>query len=241
MGRTYENRKAAMAKTAGAKTKLYSKFGKEIYVCAKSGGADPGANLTLRRLIEKAKKSQIPGHVIDKALDKAKGGGGEDYNTVRYEGFGPGNCMVIVDCLTDNNNRTIGDMRICFNKAKAKLGAPGSVAHMFDHRAIFAFKHDNEEAVLDALMAHDVDVADIENEDGIITVIAPHTEFYKAKSALTEAFGDLHTEIEEITFVPQTHTEISGEDAQLFEKLLNMLDDCDDVQEVYHNAEIKSE
>lgn len=241
MGRTYENRKAAMAKTAGAKTKLYSKFGKEIYVCAKNGGADPGANLTLRRLIEKAKKSQIPGHVIDKALDKAKGGGGEDYNTVRYEGFGPGNCMVIVDCLTDNNNRTIGDMRICFNKAKAKLGAPGSVAHMFDHRAIFAFKHDNEEAVLEALMAHDVDVADIENEDGMITVIAPHTEFYKAKSALTEAFGDLHTEIEEITFVPQTHTEIGGEDAQLFEKLLNMLDDCDDVQEVYHNAEIKSE
>src|SRR5688572_11499556 len=122
MGRTYENRKAAMAKTAGAKTKLYSKFGKEIYVCAKNGGPDPSANLSLRRLLEKAKKNQIPAHVIDKALDKAKGGGGEDYNTVRYEGFGPGNCMVIVDCLTDNNNRTIGDVRICFNKAKAKLG-----------------------------------------------------------------------------------------------------------------------
>ena len=100
--------------------------------------------------------------------------------------------------------RTIGDVRICFNKTKAKLGAPGSVAHMFDHRAIFAFKHDNEEAVLEALMAHDVDVADIENEDGIITVITPHTEFYKTKSALTEAFGDLHMEIEEITFVPQS-------------------------------------
>lgn len=240
MGRTYENRKAAMAKTAGAKTKLYSKFGKEIYVCAKNGGPDPSANLSLRRLLEKAKKNQIPAHVIDKALDKAKGAGGEDYNTVRYEGFGPGNCMVIVDCLTDNNNRTIGDVRICFNKAKAKLGAPGSVAHMFDHRAIFALKHDNEEAVLEALMAHDVDVADIENEDGIITVITPHTEFYKTKSALTEAFGDLHMEIEEITFVPQTHTEIAGEDAQLFEKLLDMLDDCDDVQEVYHNAEIQS-
>jgi YebC/PmpR family DNA-binding regulatory protein len=240
MGRTYENRKAAMAKTAGAKTKLYSKFGKEIYVCAKNGGSDPSANLSLRRLIEKAKKNQIPGHVIDKALDKAQGAGGEDYNTVRYEGFGPGNCMVLVDCLTDNNNRTIGDVRICFNKAKAKLGAPGSVAHMFDHRAIFAFQHDSEDAVLEALMAHDVDVADIENEDGIITVITPHTEFYKTKSALTEAFGDLHMEIEEITFIPQTHTDISGEDVPLFEKLLDMLEDCDDVQEVYHNAEIHS-
>jgi transcriptional/translational regulatory protein YebC/TACO1 len=159
---------------------------------------------------------------------------------VRYEGFGPGNCMVIVDCLTDNNNRTIGDVRTCFNKAKAKLGAPGSVAHMFDHRAIFSFKHDNEEAVLEALMEHDVDVADIENDDGIITVIAPHTEFYKTKTALSEAFPDLSMEIEEITFVPQTHTEISGEDAQMFEKLLDMLNDCDDVQEVYHNAEIQS-
>jgi YebC/PmpR family DNA-binding regulatory protein len=240
MGRTFENRKAAMAKTAGMKTKLYSKFGKELYVCAKSGGADPLANLTLRRLIEKATRNQVPGHVIEKALDKAKGGGGEDYSTVRYEGFGPGNCMVIVDCLTDNNNRTIGDVRTCFNKAKAKLGAPGSVAHMFDHRAIFSFKHDNEEAVLEALMEHDVDVADIENDDGIITVIAPHTEFYKTKTALSEAFPDLSMEIEEITFVPQTHTEISGEDAQMFEKLLDMLNDCDDVQEVYHNAEIQS-
>jgi YebC/PmpR family DNA-binding regulatory protein len=240
MGRTFENRKAAMAKTAGMKTKLYSKFGKELYVCAKSGGPDPTANLTLRRLIEKAKRNQVPGHVIEKALEKAKGGGGEDYSTVRYEGFGPGNCMVIVDCLTDNNNRTIGDVRTCFNKAKAKLGAPGSVAHMFDHRAIFSFKHDNEEAVLEALMEHDVDVADIENDDGIITVIAPHTEFYKTKTALTEAFNDLQMEIEEITFVPQTHTELSGDDAQMFEKLLDMLNDCDDVQEVYHNAEIKS-
>lgn len=240
MGRTFENRKAAMAKTAGMKTKLYSKFGKELYVCAKSGGADPSANLTLRRLIEKAKRNQVPGHVIEKALDKAKGGGGEDYSTVRYEGFGPSNCMVIVDCLTDNNNRTIGDVRTCFNKAKAKLGAPGSVAHMFDHRAIFSFKYDNEEAVLEALMEHDVDVADIENDDGIITVIAPHTEFYKTKTALTEAFPDLSMEIEEITFVPQTHTELSGDDAQMFEKLLDMLNDCDDVQEVYHNAEIRS-
>lgn len=240
MGRTFENRKAAMAKTAGMKTKLYSKFGKEIYVCAKSGGADPSANLTLRRLIEKAKRNQVPAHVIDKALDKARGGGGEDYSTVRYEGFGPGNCMVIVDCLTDNNNRTIGDVRTCFNKAKAKLGAPGSVAHMFDHRAIFSFKHDNEEAVLEALMEHDVDVADIENEDGIITVITPHTEFFKTKTALSEAFNDIHMEIEEITFVPQTHTEVSGDDAQMFEKLLDMLNDCDDVQEVYHNAEVKA-
>lgn len=238
MGRTFENRKAAMAKTAGMKTKIYSKYGKEIYVCAKNGGADPSANLSLRRLIEKAKKDQVPSHVIDKALDKASGAGGEDYVTVRFEGFGPGNCMVIVDCLTDNNNRTFGDVRTCFNKTKSKIGAQGSVAHMFDHRAVFSFKHEDEEAVLEALMEHDVDVADIENEDGIITVLAPQTEFYKAKTALTDAFGEINFEIEEITFIPQTQTEISGEDVEMFNKLLDMLNDCDDVQEVYHNAEL---
>jgi YebC/PmpR family DNA-binding regulatory protein len=236
MGRTFENRKEAMAKTAGMKTKIYSKFGKEIYVCAKNGGIDPAANLSLRRLIEKAKRSQVPGHVIEKAIDKAKGLGGEVYTTVRYEGFGPGNCLVLVDCLTDNNNRTIGDVRTCFNKCKAKLGNPGAVAHLFDHRAIFAFKHSDEDAVLEALMNHDVDVAEIENDDGIITVLAPHTEFYKAKTALAEAFGDITMEMEEISFVPQTQVEISGDDVQMLDKFIDMLNDCDDVQEVYHNA-----
>ncbi len=238
MGRTFENRKAAMAKTAGIKTKLYSKYGKEIYVCAKSGGTDPAANLGLRRLIEKAKKDQVPGHIIDKALVKASGAGGEDYSTVRFEGFGPGNCMMIIDCLTDNNNRTFGDVRTCFNKCKAKLGAPGSVAHMFDHRAVFSFAHDNEEAVLEALMERDVDVSDIENDNGMITVIAPHTDFHAVKTALNEAMGEIHFEIEEITFLPQTHAELVPEDAEMLDKLINLLNDCDDVQEVYHNAQL---
>lgn len=237
MGRSFENRKASMAKTQGAKSKLYAKYGKEIYVCAKNGGADPSANLTLRRLIEKAKKDQVPAHVIDRALEKAQGAGGEDYATARYEGFGPGGCMVIVDCLTDNNNRTITDVRQCFVKNDAKIGAPGAVAHMFDHQAIFSFKGDDEDAILELLMEADVDVADIEVEDGMITVFAPHTEFYKARTALVEAMPELEFEIEEITFVPQTITKISGEDVEVFEKFMDMLNDCDDVQDVYHNAE----
>lgn len=241
MGRTYENRKAAMAKTQGAKTKVYSKYGKEIYVCAKNGSPDPDANLALRRLIEKAKKDQVPSHVIERAIEKAQGSGGENYAPVRYEGFGPGNCMVIVDCLTDNNNRTFGDVRTCFNKSDSKLGAPGAVAHMFDHRAVFVFKGDDEEAVLEALMEADVDVADIESEDGTITVFAPHTEFYKAKTVLTEALPGVELDVEEITFVPQTTVQITGDDVASFEKLLTMLNDCDDVQEVYHNAELEEQ
>jgi len=238
MGRSFENRKASMAKTQGAKSKLYAKYGKEIYVCAKNGGADPSANLTLRRLIEKAKKDQVPAHVIDRALEKAQGAGGEDYATARYEGFGPGGCMVIVDCLTDNNNRTITDVRQCFVKNDAKIGAPGAVAHMFDHQAVFVFKGDDEDAVLEILMEADVDVADIESEDGIITVLAPHTEYNKMRTAMLEVMPGLEFDIEEITFVPQAMTQLTAEDIEVFEKFMDMLNDCDDVQDVYHNAEI---
>ncbi len=238
MGRAFEVRKASMAKTANAKTKVYSRYGREIYVAAKNGTPDPDSNLTLRRLIEKAKKDQVPGHVIDKAIDKARGAGGEDFAATRYEGFGPGGSMVIVDCLTDNNTRTYNDVRLCFTKSGAKLGAPGAVAHMFDHLAIFSFKGSDEDAVLEALMEADVDVTDIENEDGNITVFAPNTEFFKAKTALTEAFPDVEFEVDDISWVPKTSTAVSGEDAEMMEKLLTMLDDCDDVQQVYHNAEM---
>jgi YebC/PmpR family DNA-binding regulatory protein len=239
MGRSFEVRKASMAKTQGAKIKVYSKYGKEIYVCAKNGGADPDANLSLRHLIAKAKKDQVPSHVIDKALDKASGGSGEDYQSARYEGFGPGGVSVIVDCLTDNGNRTYQDVRQCFVKSGAKIGSPGTVSHMFEHQAVFQFKGDDDEAILEALMMADVDVTDVELEDGIVTVFAPNTEFFKVKTALSDGFPDLILDVEEITFVPQTQTVISGEDAERFQKFMDMLDECDDVQQVYHNAEIE--
>lgn len=238
MGRAYQNRKESMAKTADAKTKIYSKYAREIYVSAKSGGVDPNGNLALRGLIERAKKDQVPGHVIDKAIDKAKGGGGEDFAVARYEGFGPGNCIVIVDCLTDNPNRTIADVRHCFTKTKCKMGTPGSVSHMFDHCAILAFKGDNEEAVLEALMLADVDVTDIENEGGIITVFTPNIEYAKARQALTDTLGDIDFEVDEIQFLPQTSTPISEEDMPLFERFIDMLNDVEDVQNIYHNAEV---
>ncbi len=236
MGRAYQNRKMSMAKTSDANAKLYSKFSREIYVTAKSGGIDPNGNLALRGLIERAKREQVPSHVIDKALDKAKGGGGEDFSRARYEGFGPGNCMVIIDCLTDNPNRTFGDVRNCFTKTKTKIGTQGSVAHMFDHCAIFVFQGDDEEAVLEALMMSDVDVTDIENEEGKITVFAPHTEYAKAKQALSETFEGITFDVDEIQFLPQTEAEISEEDMPMLEKFLGMLNDLDDVQNIYHNA-----
>ncbi|PRY66568.1 YebC/PmpR family DNA-binding regulatory protein [Vreelandella songnenensis] len=238
MGRAFQNRKESMAKTAAAKTKVYSKYGREIYVVAKAGGTDPNGNLALRGLMERAKKDQVPSHVIDKALDKASGAGGEDFSPARYEGFGPGNAMVIVDCLTDNPNRTFGDVRGCFTKTKSKIGTPGSVSHMFDHCAIFVFAGQDEESVLEALMEADVDVTDIEQEEGQLTVFAPHTEYAKAKQALIDAFGEIDFEVDEIQFVPQNTTPIEGDDLVMFEKFLGMLNELDDVQNVFHSAEL---
>jgi len=237
MGRAYQNRKESMAKTSDAKAKVYSKYGREIYVCAKAGGVDTDGNLALRGLIDRAKKDQVPTHVIDKAIDKAKGGGGEDFSPARYEGFGPGNSMVIVDCLTDNPNRTFGDVRQCFTKTKCKIGTQGVVSHMFDHSAIFVFKHADEEAILDALLMADADVTDIESDNGNITVFAPHSEYFKAKQALTDLLADIEFEVDEIQFVPKAFKSISDDDIAMFEKFLDMLNDLDDVQNIYHDVE----
>lgn len=240
MGRAFQNRKESMAKTAAMKTKVYSKYGKEIYMVAKNGGIDPDGNLALRSLMDRAKKDQVPAHVIKNALDKAQGGAGEDYSPARYEGFGPGGCMVIVDCLTDNPNRTIMEVKNCFTKTNSKLGAPGSAAHMFDHVAIFVFDGNDEDEVLEALMMADADATDIEVDDGKVTVIAPYTEFGSVKSALESAFEGIDFQTQEISWEPQTMTEVSGDDIAVFEKFMDMLNDCEDVQDVYHNAEINN-
>ncbi len=239
MGRAYQNRKDSMAKTSDMKAKIYSRYGREIYVSAKSGGSDPDGNLSLRALIDRAKKDQVPTHVIDKAIEKSQGVGGEDFAPALYEGFGPAGSMVLVECLTDNPNRTFGDVRQCFTKSKCKLGTPGTVNHLFDHSAIFVFKGSDEESVLDALMEADVDVSDIEDEDGMISVFTPNTEYFKAKTALWELLGkDFEFEVDEIQYLAQNSAPLAGEDLEQFEKLLELLDDNDDVQNVYHSVDM---
>ena len=237
MGRAYQNRKLSMAKTAAMKTSVYSRYSREIYVAAKGRGTDPAANLSLRSLIDRAKKDQVPSHVIDKALDKANSGVGEDYQVARYEGFGPGGAMVLVDCLTDNPNRTIGEVRPAFTKGKGKFGSPGTVSHMFDHAAVFVFPGDEDE-VLETLLMADVDVTEVESDDGVLTVMAPNTEFAKTRNALTESYPDIDFEVDEIQFVPKGETVLSAEDAEQFEKMLDLLDACEDVQNVYHDVKL---
>ena len=235
MGRAYQNRKESMAKTAAMKTAVYSRYSREIYMAAKGGGTDPSANLALRSLIDRAKKDQVPSHVIDKAMDKASSGVGEDFQIARYEGFGPGGTMLLVDCLTDNANRTIGEVRPAFTKGKGKMGTPGTVAHMFEHAAVFVFQGD-EEAVLECLIMADVDVLEVESEEDRVTVIAPNIEFAKARNALTAQYADIDFDVDEIQFVPKGETVITGEDVEQFEKLLDLLNNCEDVQNVFHDA-----
>jgi YebC/PmpR family DNA-binding regulatory protein len=238
MGRNFENRKQSIFKTAASKSKLYAKYGKKLYVAAKNGVPDPHANPVLRSIVEKAKSENVPSHVIEKAIQKAKGGGGEDFQPARYEGFAPGGALVIVDCLTDNNQRTISEVRSCFTKSGSKLAAHGSVAMSFEQLAVLSFKGDNENQVLEAMFAADVAVEEVESKDGYITIFAPPAEFYKAKTALLEALPNVELETQEITFLPQASKTLGPEDLAQFERFLEMLHECDDVQDIYHNVSL---
>jgi YebC/PmpR family DNA-binding regulatory protein len=238
MGRAFEVRKASMAKTAAAKTKVYSRFGKEIYLAAKAGVPDPEMNISLKRIMDKAKKAQVPADIIKRAIDRASSGANDDYTSTRYEGFGPGASTIIVDCLTDNVNRTVSEVRNCFTKTKNKMGVGGSVAHMYNQWSIVSFTGLNEEETLEALLMADIEIIDLEEEEGVVTVYGAPTDLYKIKTTLEEAKADINIEIDEISMIPMNYTTLEGEELENFQRLLDMLDEIDDVQEVYHNVQL---
>jgi YebC/PmpR family DNA-binding regulatory protein len=239
MGRAHEVRAAAMAKTAAAKSKLYSRYGKELYIAAKSGVPDPDMNLSLARKIKEAKANQIPADVIKRAIEKAKGGTEENYQTCRYEGFGPGSSTVIVDCLTDNVNRTYTAVKTVFNKCRgAKLAAQGSVSYNYSEVGLFELDFQDDEKMLDALANAEVDVQDIAvADDGEMTVKVPKTDFAKAQDAIEKMIPGVEFDTCEITMLPAEWTSLTtDEDKEGLKKLLDMLDECDDVNSVYTNV-----
>lgn len=238
MGRAHEVRAASMAKTAAIKTKVYSRYGKEIYMAAKAGVPDPDMNQGLKRKIAEAKANQVPADVIKRAIEKAKGSSTESYDSCRYEGFGPGDSTVIVDCLTDNVNRTISAVKTCFNKSKCKLGVAGAVSHGYEQVGLLSFAYEDEEKMLDALIMAEVDVKDLEVEEGNMTVYTEPTDFHKAQEAIKDLLGEITFDVCEITFLPNEYTKIENpEDKELWDRLLRLLDECEDVQKVYHNVE----
>lgn len=237
MGRAFEVRKVAMAKTAATKSKLYAKFGREIYLAAKSGTPDPDTNQTLKRMIEKAKREQVPADVIKRNIDKAKGGGEDNLTSIRYEGFGPGSSMFIVECLTDNVNRTISEVRNCFTKTGGKLGISGSVVHQFNHQAVFSMKGITEDEVLEILVGNDLDVSDIESDEEGVTIYSEASNFSAIRIAFNEARPELEYDTEQIMWLPIMETTLdSEEDQDKFNRLTSMLDELDDVQDVFHNV-----
>jgi YebC/PmpR family DNA-binding regulatory protein len=211
---------------------------REIMVAARTGGGDPTANPRLRLAIEKAKAANMPADTVKRNIDKATGNlEGVNYEEIRYEGYGIGGAAIIVDTMTDNRVRTVAEVRHAFSKYGGNMGTEGSVAFQFKHcgQLIFA-PGTSEDRVMDlALEAGAEDV--IADEEGAIEVLTPPGEFEAVKNAL-EAAG-LKAEVAEVTMRPENTVELTGDDATRMQKLLDVLEDLDDVQEVFHNAEIE--
>lgn len=217
--------------------KAWTRVIREIMVAARLGGGDVTANPRLRLAVEKAKAVNLPVETVKRNIDKATGNlEGVNYEEIRYEGYGIGGAAIIVDCMTDNRVRTVAEVRHAFSKYGGNLGTEGSVAFQFKHcgQLIFAPGTSEDKVMEVALDAGADDV--IAGDDGSIEVLTPPTEFEAVKNAL-EAAG-LRPEIAEVTMRAENTVELAGEDAQRMQKLLDVIEELDDVQDIYHNAEM---
>ena len=235
MGRAYEVRKASIQKTGAARGKIYTNFAKEIYLAAK-GNPDLDTNIKLKRIVEKAKKQEVPSDIIKRAIDKAKGAGQEDYQTIVYEGFGPGASTLIIKTLTDNVNRTVGEVRAAFNKVHKSLGVNNSVSYNYYYLNVLSFKTDNEEEILMSLLDAGVEPITEEFENNTMTIAVNPTDQHKLKDVIESILPNVDYEIDEIGWYPKEEVELTGEDKELFERLYNLLDAIDDVTDIYHNV-----
>ncbi|WNS76140.1 YebC/PmpR family DNA-binding transcriptional regulator [Bacillus sp. DTU_2020_1000418_1_SI_GHA_SEK_038] len=237
MGRKWNNIKDKKASKDANTSRIYAKFGVEIYVAAKQGEPDPEANQALKFVLERAKTYNVPKHIIDRAIDKAKGGSEENYDELRYEGFGPNGSMVIVDALTNNVNRTASDVRAAFGKNGGNMGVSGSVAYMFDATAVIGLEGKSADEVLEILMEADVDARDILEEDEAVIVYAEPDQFHAVQEALKSA-GVTEFTVAEITMLAQNEITLPEDAQEKFEKMIDALEDLDDVQQVYHNVDL---
>ena len=234
MGRHFEVRAASMAATAKKKSALYMRASKEIYMAAKKGIPDPNSNLALRSAIEKYRKT-CPKDVIDRAIKKAQGGDATSYIEGRYEALGPAGSLLIVDTLSDNSNRALVNVRTIITK---KGGQLGSVIYNFENVGLLVFKYEGTlDALEEALILGDVDVKEISLEEGIAEVSVNPSDFEKAKEALS-SINVSDYEVAEVTLLANEKVTLEGEALQKFKELVDMLDDCEDVQNVYHNVEL---
>jgi YebC/PmpR family DNA-binding regulatory protein len=237
MGRKWNNIKEKKASKDANTSRIYAKFGREIYVAAKQGEPDPESNQALKVVLERAKTYSVPKHIIDRAIEKAKGGSEESFDELRYEGFGPNGSMVIVDALTNNVNRTAAEVRAAFSKNGGNLGVTGSVSYMFDATAVIGLEGKSSDEVLEILMEADVDVRDILEEDDAVIVYAEQDQFYAMQEAFKNA-GITEFTVAELTMLAQNDVTLPEDGQVKFEKMLDVLEDLEDVQRVYHNVDL---
>ena len=240
MGRKWNNIKYGKAAKDAARGKIYARFGKEIYMAAKNGEADVALNSHLASVVDRAKVAAVPRDIIDRAINKAKSGATENYEPIRYEGYGPAGSAIIVDALTDNVNRTVAEVRSAFKKNDGNMGVSGAVAFMFEPTALFVFGGSDEEAVLEGLMEADVDVRDVE-VDGEFTSVTADQDQFKAVQIALESMEITEFEEADLTMLPTTTNTLAGEDLEKFMKLLDALEELDDVTNVYHNVAFSEE
>ena len=236
MGRAYAVREASIKKNGAARGKIYSTFAKEIYLVCKKGSPDIDSNVELKRLVEKAKKQQVPNDIIDRAIAKAKGAGQEDYKKVIYEGFGPGASTLVIETLTDNVNRTVGEVRAAFNKVNKSLGVTNSVTYNYDHLAIIGIKSSMYDELFEALLDAGIEIVDLEKEDDLLVVTSKYEDKEKVKDVIDKLIPNAEYEIDEVGMYPKDKITLNGEDKEVFDKLYKMLDDIEDVSQIFTNV-----
>lgn len=237
MGRKWNNIKEKKAAKDSNTSRIYARFGREIYVVAKQGEPNPESNQALKFVVERAKTYNVPRAIIDRAIEKAKGGSDENYDELRYEGFGPNGSMVIVDALSNNVNRTASEVRAAFNKNGGSLGVSGSAAYMFDQTAVIGLEGKTVDEVLEILLNAELDVRDLMEEEEAVIIYAEPDQFHVVQEAL-RAEGVDEFSVAELTMLPQTYITLEGDAKAQFEKMIDVLEDLDDVQQVYHNVEL---
>lgn len=238
MGRKWNNIKEKKASKDANTSRVYAKFGLEIYVAAKKGEPNPESNQALRFVLERAKTYNVPKAIIDRAIEKAKGSSDDNYEELRYEGFGPNGSMVIVDALTNNVNRTAAAVRSAFSKNGGSMGVSGSVSYMFDSTAVIGMVGKSSDEVLEIMMEADVDVRDILEEEDVVIVYAEPDQFNAVQGALKQA-GVTDFTVAEINMLAQNFVEIPEDVQAQFEKMIDALEDLEDVQQVFHNVEFE--
>lgn len=236
----WHNIKNAKEKSDAQKGKIFTKIGREIAVAVKTGGADPESNGKLKDLISKAKQNNMPNDTISRSIKKASGElGSINYEECSYEGYGVGGSAVIVRCLTDNKNRTAGDVRHAFDKFGGSLGSLGCVSFLFDRKGVLVLEKGNlsEDDVL--LLALDADAEDVKDEGDVYEIVCAPENLTNVKSKLEES--GLNFVSSEVEFIPQNYVDLDEKQCDTFQKMVDKLEESDDVQEVIHNVNLDDE